>query len=70
MWGTDRPMKATGPQKAVVVAVSQPVTSSRRFRVSRVLIPRFSAYCSPRSKALSGLINKSEAANPAMFAAA
>ena len=43
MWGTARPMKAMGPQKAVEVAVRIPVVKSSRLRVRGILIPRFSA---------------------------
>ena len=53
-WGTARPMKATGPQKAVVMAVSRPVTTSSQLRTRRMFTPRFSAYLSPSNKALSG----------------
>ena len=33
-WGTARPRKEMGPQKAVVVAVSSPVQQSSRLRVA------------------------------------
>ena len=70
MWGTARPMKATGPQKAVAEAVSTPVTASSCVRRRRVATPRFSAYCSPRSSALSGLASATEQARPAAVTAA
>lgn len=41
MCGTASPIKEIGPQKAVVVAVSNPVATSSRLRVRRMLIPRF-----------------------------
>jgi hypothetical protein len=54
MWGTDSPIKVIGPQKAVVVAVSNPVAKSRRFLVKDIFTPRFSAYLVPKSMALRG----------------
>ena len=42
--GTARLMKATGPQKAVVTAVSSPVVTSSSLRVRRVLLIRLLAY--------------------------
>ena len=52
--GTANPMKAIGPQNAVVTAVSKPVTTAASCaRVS--CSPRFSAYCSPNSGALGAL---------------
>ncbi len=42
--GTANPMKAIGPQNAVVTAVRIPVAISRRLRTLRMFIPRLSAY--------------------------
>ena len=64
--GTANPIKAPVPQKAVVIAVRIPVTTSRKLRVRCVLMPRFSAYCSPKSKAFKGFIIKREAVRPKM----
>ena len=44
MWGTANPKNDTGPQNAVVVAVSSPVHKSRLFLVRQMLTPRFVAY--------------------------
>src|SRR3712207_7314098 len=63
-WGTARPMKATGPQKAVTTAVRKPVTTSNQLRTRLTLKPKFSAYRVPSSSALSGLTNKTEAPKP------
>ena len=41
--GTANPMNDMGPQKAVVVAVRSPVTSSSSCRIRPILMPRFSA---------------------------
>ena len=41
--GTASPMNEMGPQKAVVVAVSKPVTNSSICRTCPIFIPRFSA---------------------------
>ena len=41
--GTANPMNEMGPQKAVVVAVSSPVTSNSICRTLPILMPRFSA---------------------------
>ena len=43
IWGTANPIKAIGPQKAVVMAVRMPVTTNSQLRTRWVLIPRFSA---------------------------
>lgn len=52
MCGTERPMNATGPQKAVAAAVSMPVTRSSRRLTFLVSIPRFWAYPLPSNKPL------------------
>ena len=64
MWGTDKPIKVMGPQKAVVVAVSSPVAKSNRFLVKEILTPRFSAYRVPNSMALSGFDSKKAINSP------
>ena len=43
MCGTASPMNEMGPQKAVVDAVSSPVTMSSRLRVSLMFTPRLAA---------------------------
>ena len=48
-----------GLPDAVAVAVSIPVTISSRLRVRRMFIPRFSAYCSPKSSVFNGFIMSS-----------
>ena len=68
IWGTASPMKEMGPQKAVVVAVSKPVAMSSRLRMRRILIPRFSAYRVPKSRALRGLISRMAMRSPAHYA--
>ena len=59
MCGVARPIKAIGPQKAVTTAVSKPVISNKAMRSFLIENPRFSAYCSPRSMALRGLMSRS-----------
>lgn len=59
-------MKAIGPQNAVVIAVNIPVTNSNKLRTRMVLIPKFSAYLSPNSKAFNGLIKRHEPMSPNM----
>lgn len=65
MCGTAKPRKEIGPQKAVVIAVSNPVVISNMLRVRRMLTPKFSAYLTPNSMALSGLIRSIESSSPA-----
>lgn len=43
MCGVARPMKLTGPQKAVVMAESNPVASRSMWRVRVVFTPKFCA---------------------------
>ena len=43
MWGTARPINETGPQNAVITAVSSPVASSKRFLTLIRFTPRFLA---------------------------
>ena len=43
MWGTAKPMNATGPQKAVVTAVRIPVERSMSILMLRMLKPRLMA---------------------------
>ena len=62
--GTARPMNDTGPQNAVIMATSKLVESSSQLRVRIMFIPRFSAYISPSSSALSGLISDTAMASP------
>ncbi len=57
MCGTASPMKDIGPQNAVMIAESKPVENSNKVRALLMLIPRFSAYWFPSSKALSGLMS-------------
>ena len=59
-------MKAMGPQKAVTTAVSNPVMISKAMRRRWTLKPKFSAYCSPKSMAFSGLMRSNEANKPMM----
>ena len=47
--GTASPMKAIGPQKAVVVAVSRPVTSKSICLTLPILMPCFLATDMPRT---------------------
>ena len=54
--GVASPIKATGPQKAVEIAVSKPVEQSSKVRTCIMLNPKFCAYSSPNRKALSGFI--------------
>lgn len=70
MCGVASPINETGPQKAVVMAVSMPVITSNRLRVRCVLMPILSAYCSPRSMALRGLMSIMAAISPRMVIAA
>ena len=63
-WGMAKPMNDTGPQKAVVMAVSKPVTMSSQLRTKRMLTPRFWAYWSPSSSAFSGLMSSNEQMRP------
>ena len=70
MCGTASPIKATGPQKAVVMAVRMPVTINSQLRVRTMLMPRFSAYWSPSIRAFSGLISSSAPISPAMVTVA
>ena len=65
--GTANPIKAIGPQKAVVIAVSIPVAINNRLRVSRTFTPRFSAYRFPNNKAFKGLINMTDKTKPAVI---
>lgn len=53
-----------GPQKAVVMAVSRPTTTNSILRIWRVLIPKLSAYCGPKSRMFSGFTNKKDAIIP------
>ena len=53
-----------GPQNAVVVAVSNPVASNNRLRVSEILTPKFSAYRVPSNIALRGLESRNAIINP------
>ena len=68
--GTASPIKAIGPQYAVVTAVSRPVTINRQLRSLIVFIPRFSAYCSPSKIAFKGLIRSNEQIRPAIVTTA
>ena len=43
MCGTISPIKDMGPQKAVTIAVRSPVMTNKRFLITFMLIPRFSA---------------------------
>ena len=54
--GTANPINEIGPQKAVAVAVSNPVQSRMIMRVRFTFTPIFAAYISPKSKALRGFI--------------
>ena len=65
MCGTESPIKATGPQYAVTVAVSNPVERSSRLRVIFMLMPKFSAYRAPKSIALRGFTSNAEIKRPA-----
>ena len=65
MWGTASPIKATGPQKAVVIAVSRPVTISSQLRTRMMFTPKFSAYLSPSIRAFSGFISSKAPKSPA-----
>ena len=60
MCGTDSPIKAIGPQKAVETATSTPVINNTTLRNLIVLMPRFSAYSSPSIKTLRGFINSAD----------
>ena len=64
MCGTASPINAIGPQNAVAEAVSKPVIKSNLFRRALVFTPKFSAYCSPKSRVLRGFTNKSEHIKP------
>ena len=64
MWGTASPIKAIGPQNAVVTAVSKPVLINNTTRTRRTLIPRFPAYRSPNKSAFNGFINNNARSNP------
>ena len=63
--GTASPMKEMGPQNAVVMAVKIPTAMSNKLRVSLMLMPKFSAYRLPNSKALRGLMSNMESSSPA-----
>lgn len=63
-------MNAIGPQNAVAEAVSIPVITSRLLRRRSVFMPRFSAYCSPRSSVLSGFMSNIDRLRPATVAVA
>ena len=69
IWGTARPMKDIGPQKAVTTAVIRPVQTSTWIRATRTLTPRLAAYFSPSSRALSGLTSSRAQTRPAQAAA-
>ena len=43
IWGTAKPTKAMGPQKAVEVAVSKPVVNNNKVRVRETLMPKLAA---------------------------
>lgn len=55
--GTANPIKDIGPQYAVVIAVNNPAQSSNRKRTILIFTPKFRAYLSPKSRALSGLMS-------------
>lgn len=60
MCGTASPIKETGPQNAVAVAVSSPVQSRINKRVRLILMPRLAAYISPNNMAFRGFMSKTE----------
>ena len=61
-----RPMKPIGPQKAVTVPASSVVERNSRPRERRIFSPIVTAYSSPKSRRLSGLIVHTASSNPTM----
>ena len=59
-------MKPIGPQKAVTVPASSVVERNSRPRERRIFSPIVTAYSSPKSRRLSGLIVHTASSNPTM----
>ena len=58
--GTANPKNDMGPQYEVTIAVSKPVHKSNNTLALFMLTPKFAAYLSPNSNALSGFTSKIE----------
>ena len=58
-------MKPIGPQKAVIVPASSVVERNNRLRERRIFSPIVTAYSSPNSRRLSGLMVSTANSSPA-----